>query len=302
MTSAELIDSYVRDVARRLPRSMRNDVAHELRSLLADDLAETARAAGREPDEDMAMQMLARFGHPSSIAARYHTPAPVIEPADTHHFIIWAFAGAIAVSVLRVLDTADAADASGALLRWLGALAIVFALIGLWRRHSPLASTHWKPKRDSNRPSRPTALALGVLALLPVVLYAAPRLFVNTVFPASVASDGLALDASFAWSPLRIATMVALALHAIAWLAVAAEGRWRTWTSWLRIAALLSSGLLLAVHAAVAGQDSLFSSAESNEVAAPIFALVGALTVLSAFYEVHREWSRVSPAPRILPA
>jgi hypothetical protein len=49
MDVTEVIDSYVHDVARRLPPGKRNDVAFELRALLADDLQDRAEAEGRSP-------------------------------------------------------------------------------------------------------------------------------------------------------------------------------------------------------------------------------------------------------------
>src|SRR5262245_8316293 len=65
MNANEVIESYVCDVARSLPRDKRNDVAFELRALLADELAAKAQAAGRAPDEAMAMDLLQRFGRPA---------------------------------------------------------------------------------------------------------------------------------------------------------------------------------------------------------------------------------------------
>ena len=48
MDPQALIESYVDDVVRRLPRRQRSDVGLELRSLLGEELA--ARAAGVTPD------------------------------------------------------------------------------------------------------------------------------------------------------------------------------------------------------------------------------------------------------------
>ena len=85
-----IIDSYVRDVAACLPRAKRNDVAYELRALLDEELAGRAQVAGHAPDKAMVMAMLADFGRPAEAAQRYHTSAPLVAAADTHHFLIWA--------------------------------------------------------------------------------------------------------------------------------------------------------------------------------------------------------------------
>ena len=90
MTAGDVIESYVRDVAGYLPRTKRNDVAFELRTLLQDELAAKAAAQGRAPDKAMAMDLLAGFGRPAEAAARYQPRAPLIDPADNHNFLIWA--------------------------------------------------------------------------------------------------------------------------------------------------------------------------------------------------------------------
>ena len=124
MNANEVIEYYVRDVARHLPRSKRNDVAFELRALLGDELAAKSQAEGRAPDTVMAMDLLARFGRPADAAQRYHERPPIIEPADTHHFLIWAIAGAVIISVPALIGTHVGVDV-GLLLKWLGALVIV---------------------------------------------------------------------------------------------------------------------------------------------------------------------------------
>ena len=70
MHANEVIESYVLDVARQLPRRQRNDVALELRSLLHEELSALAAKQGQAPDQAMAMRMLASFGRPAEAAAR----------------------------------------------------------------------------------------------------------------------------------------------------------------------------------------------------------------------------------------
>ncbi|GAA3794693.1 hypothetical protein GCM10022226_12560 [Sphaerisporangium flaviroseum] len=50
MNADDLIDSYVSDVARLLPRTQRKDVALELRTLVKEELEERAASAGRAAD------------------------------------------------------------------------------------------------------------------------------------------------------------------------------------------------------------------------------------------------------------
>jgi len=163
MNGNEVIESYVRDVARCLPRKMRNDVALELRALLGDELAAKAHAQGRVPDKVMAMELIKGFGRPAEAAARYHPRPAVIDAADTHHFLIWSLAGAVVLTVLSAVSQAGKVD-SGLFLQWLGALVIVFALMGWRRRRSP-GALRWKPTRDPHSIPRGLSLLAMVATL-----------------------------------------------------------------------------------------------------------------------------------------
>ena len=71
MNANDLIESYVTDVAVRLPRKQRNDVAFELRALLKEELQAKAEATGRDADAAMATELLHAFGRPVDVAARF---------------------------------------------------------------------------------------------------------------------------------------------------------------------------------------------------------------------------------------
>jgi hypothetical protein len=64
----ELIDRYVNDVGRRLPRKQRTDVREELRSTLYDTL--DSRVEG-EPTEGDVVRLLEELGSPERVAASY---------------------------------------------------------------------------------------------------------------------------------------------------------------------------------------------------------------------------------------
>ena len=83
MDPEAIIESYVGDIVRRLPRRQRNDVGFELRSLLHEELAGRAADLGRPADEAMAMDLLTAFGRPQDVADRYRPAGfTVIRPAD----------------------------------------------------------------------------------------------------------------------------------------------------------------------------------------------------------------------------
>ena len=298
MDANQVLDSYVRDVARYLPRDKRNDVAFELRALLADELAAKAQTAGRAPDEAMAMALLRGFGRPAEAAGRYHPRAPIIDPADNHNFAIWAVAGAIVASVLKPLDGA-------VLLNWLGVLVVVFALMAWSRRRNPDA-LGWRPKPGPDAIPRWVAAVEAIATLVfPLFMYAAPQTFVRVAFLGALPTGGLELTAAFEQSWQRAATLATLVLVVVVYAAVAVQGEWRRWSRRTSIAANISLGVLLIVHAVpmmtLLGREpfQIFESTTANRVAMPWLGLVGVFVVLTTLYEAYKEWARISPAPAL---
>lgn len=306
MNANDVIDSYVRDVARYLPRGKRNDVAFELRALLGDELTAKARAAGRAPDKAMAIDLLTGFGRPAEAAWRYHQRPAVIDPTDTHHFLIWTLAAAVTVSVLSRMSRGGLAGAlsGGSLfLQCLGALVVGFAVMGWWRRRHP-AALCWRPKRGPDWMPRGLALlAMTATLIFPVFMYVAPQTFVRVMFLGTLPTSGVELTEAFSQSGLRGATMTVLVLLPAMYGAIVVQGGGRPWTGWTSVVLHSALGLLLVAHAAPPdalpepGPHPVFQSARSNIVAMPIFGAVGAMLVLCAFYDAYREWARISPAP-----
>jgi hypothetical protein len=112
MNATDVIDSYVHDVARRLPLGKRADVALEPRALLTDDLGFRADAEGRPPDGDLAVAMLDDFGRPADVAIRYYRPFTVIAPSDTWNFLVAAVAGGALVGLLASIGRGSAPPAA----------------------------------------------------------------------------------------------------------------------------------------------------------------------------------------------
>ena len=73
----DLIDRYIQDVSRRLPRRLRADVEKELRSSLQDALDARAAASGERAEsaapEDQVVELLRKFGPPAQLAASYRS-------------------------------------------------------------------------------------------------------------------------------------------------------------------------------------------------------------------------------------
>src|SRR3954451_2869107 len=95
MTADEVLDSYVADVVRLLPRRQRRDVARELRMLLTEEV--DAAADGTATREEAARDLVTGFGRPAEVAARYGSPVTLVDPADTRSFLTLAAAGAVLI-------------------------------------------------------------------------------------------------------------------------------------------------------------------------------------------------------------
>ena len=84
----DLIDRYVQEVARRLPRNQREDVARELRSSLEDSLEGRSGVPLDQVDEDTAVELLLEFGSPREAAASYQPgPRYLIGPSHYPSFL-----------------------------------------------------------------------------------------------------------------------------------------------------------------------------------------------------------------------
>jgi hypothetical protein len=240
MTADDMIDSYVADVVTLLPRRQRRDVAQELRVLLREEV--DAAAGERESREQAARALLAGFGRPADVAARYGPPVTLIDPADTRRFLTLATAGAVLIPFAAILNelTSQAAPrrdlgqaiekAWPGVLAWLGLLAAGFAVAAWARRRRPDAE--WKPRpMPTDRISRPGRAAAIIFFVLGTLTLVNPAWLIRTVSggrAAPAAYAAFAYDEGF----LRLRGPVVLGLM-IAGLIILAillwEGRWRPW-------------------------------------------------------------------------
>lgn len=170
MRMDEVIESYVVDVVRRVPRKDRDGIGFELRGLLAEMLEDRARAEGRAADDAMVLSMLRGFGTPAEVAARYRPPGMTIVPADqTRTFAITAIAGLLLQWALTLPHVFDGSlSLSGWWLGpglgafwWPGFMAMG-ALLAAWLRSMGWFTPKWRPRIvDPDRVNR-GALAFGL--------------------------------------------------------------------------------------------------------------------------------------------
>jgi len=253
MDAKALIDSYTDDVARRLPRKVRNEVGLELRALLGDQLKAVAEDAGRAPDREMAIEVLTKFGRPDQVAARYGAPRGfnVIEPEHARIFVTLALTCVAiqwAVTLPRVFSSSLTVGewwlgwGLGALW-WVGLLTVWFGVAGWIQRRSPIDPhsfarpwTHfivWVPMQDW-QPSLPDlehAAYAGAKVLIPLsalltIFFISPVGLLDVLLPADVDTSWARYDDDFRrWllAPLVLLMSARLGLFT---LAVVNE-RWR---------------------------------------------------------------------------
>ncbi|MBN1453942.1 MAG: hypothetical protein JW963_23205 [Anaerolineales bacterium] len=75
-----LIDRYVTEVGKHLPRKNRLDIEKELRSTLEDMLEDRSQQTGHPADEALATELLQEYGAPRKVAASYQTHPYLIGP------------------------------------------------------------------------------------------------------------------------------------------------------------------------------------------------------------------------------
>ncbi len=75
-----LLDKYVEEIGKGLPRRNRLDIEREIRSTLQDMLDERAARAGKPADDEMVRALLKEYGAPAKVAASYGPPQYLIGP------------------------------------------------------------------------------------------------------------------------------------------------------------------------------------------------------------------------------
>lgn len=299
MRASEVIELYIVDTVRLLPRRQREDVAEELRSLLGEELHARAQKQGAPADKAMALALLRDYGPPSEAAARYRQPWAIIDPADTTSFLRATVIGAAAIALLSALSSVRPdlpADPDKHFLIWLGILVVFFGLRH-WMRDRWPSITQWKPK-DHDKANRIGILFVIPIALLAITLYAAPAWFLDTLL-------GGRLDTSWAhYTPefqrTQLPWFISFMLANVAMLAAAAIlGRWNRWMRRIGIAIdLVIIGLVMSF----AIRGNVFPSAEVDRIARDVLALIAVGYVPLVGWMLFREIGRIEYAAAPKPA
>lgn len=297
MHPTEVIEAYIDDTVRLLPRRHRDDVATELRSLLNEELQARARDSGRPIDDSLALALVRDYGRPNEVAARYRAPLAIIAPADSTNFLRAAIIGAGALLLLgcfgRWLPAYSASIDSRVtlgILAWLGFLVVAFGIKN-WARQRWPATAAWAP-RDRDRVSRLGSAAVVLVATPCICLYAAPAQVLDLILGGRLDTSWAAYTPEF--QRLRLPIFIGLLVSLLVLRSLAAvQGRWR------RLTRRIDIGLNLALACLTLGfavEGHLFESSRAEEVARNVLALIGVIYVPSVAVLVYGELGRRDPA------
>ncbi len=286
LTTGELIDAYVADVAKLLPRGQRKDVALELRALLRDEL----------DGSDDPLARLQAFGRPAEVAARYGQPLTVIDQADTRRFARLSVIGVLVIWLLGAASATDVVDWYWAYgiqaLWWPGFLVAAFGLAGWTRRRWP-GRFVWRPRRSAaGRVSRSGRIAAFAFFAAGTVVLVNAAWLLERLGAAPEAVQALTFDPEFARfrGPVVLVVMIAGLAH---YLVVTIHGRWRPATRDAELALGFCTCAVL-TWALVAGP--VYPSPESDRTVKFWVAVIVAVSLIDLLFKARRRFALNGPA------
>jgi hypothetical protein len=309
MNANDVIGSYVTDVAVRLPRKQRNDVAFELRALLNEGLQAKAEAAGRGVDAAMATELLHAFGRPADVAARYRPTLTIIDPADGNTFLRATVIGLAIIWCMGLwMSLRQPIDSGGDLLRalgqwwvttvipslwWPGLLVVSFGAASWARRRWPQTS-EWKPRAGDRIQGSRAAMVMGLVGILcGLFVLIDPRWLLDVLFGGRAAP---AAYEAFTYADMfrqrqAPCLLVLLLLNVPLLITVLVNGRWSA------ILRRIDTGLSLVTCAVLAWtvlDGPVFIASSSDRTVKFFLVLIVAFTLLNIGIKRHRS---VRPAP-----
>jgi len=198
-----LINTYLYEVGRRLPRKNRSDIEAEIRSALQDLLDDLSKETGKPVDDEMILDVLKNYGDPDKVASSYQGDRYLIGPRLYPVFlkvlrIIFPFIAILAGfgAIFSASVNAPSVDNISALylsvlvgvavtaISALGYLVLIFAAIEWYLRYQGsssytngvLSTKEWDP-RSLTRISPPNQVKLFDTILEIVASFAAILIF-----------------------------------------------------------------------------------------------------------------------------
>lgn len=309
MNANDVIESYVTDVAVRLPRKQRNDVAFELRALLNEELQAKAEAAGRGVDTAMATELLHAFGRPVDVAARYRPTLSIIDPMDGHTFLRAAVIGLAIIWGLGLLMHFQQPINSGwdllsilgqwwggiviPSLWWPGVLVVYFG-VAAWVRHRWPQTSEWKPRVNARIHANRAALAMGIVGILGgVFVLIEPSWLLDVLWSGRAAPAAYeALTYTDTFLQRQAPWLLGLILLNIPlFIAVIVRGCWSAILRHIEVGLSLVTSAVLVWTVA---DGPVFLAPASDQMSKLILVLIVAFTLVTLGIKLHRS---VRPAP-----
>jgi hypothetical protein len=295
MKPTDIVDAYVLDVMRYVPRRSRHDIGLELRDLLTQMLAEKAEIAGRVPDQEMALAMLTDFGLPRDIAARYTEADVVIIPADqTKTFAMLAIGGVglqWLLSLPAVFHGAPLASwwfSSGLGALWWPGFLVVTSIIVAWVNQTTWFKGSWRPRIIDYHVVNRGAFKVGLFLFATGAVLMAGLPFIVDALPAFFPD-------LFAFNPDFLATRAPFAV--LLWLSqfvllyyVFTQGNWSVLTrrlhfsfdvAWLALLGWWLSG------------EKIFQMPTTDEATKSALGFVMFIIVLTLAFKLYRQRARL---------
>ena len=311
MSPIDLVDRYIAEIGKELPRKTRLDIEAEILTAIEDMLAERTRKTGKPVDEEMVVAVLKEYGAPRKVAASYQPERFVIGPRLFPSFltvvqVILPIVAAIAlvklgISLGQIELTFDnifeavflgIAGFLGTAFTTLGGILVLFAIVQWVLPEFKEKTGDWDPRQLPEATPR-NRLEIGSMLLeifgagLAIVLFTFfPRL-INIGYHANGQwwVGFIASEADSAWSITILSEVFFSYLPAltILWtlviilnVALLFRGRWEIWSRWsalgLKVVTITLAGFLLAGPALVdVSAASLIAAGFPDPLAARIF-------------------------------
>ena len=211
-----LIEQYVVEVGKHLPRKNRLDIETELRSTLEDMLEDRSQQTGRPADDALASELLQEYGAPKKVAATYQTHpyliGPQMFPMYTLVLKIVIFAVTLGLTIATIVSLVNSSLTSPEILKALGKfianlisavlaafgnVTLVFAII---ERAVPAASFEdketWTPAELTKEPE-PNQIKVG--DMVASIIVTATALIILNFYPQVV---GIWNNTNGVWSQI----------------------------------------------------------------------------------------------------
>ena len=287
-----LIDRYVHEVGRHLPRKNRSDIQAELRSSLIDALEDRA---GRDPAKAEVIELLKEFGPPKTVAASYNPERQyLIGPALYPLFRLVAGIVVAAVLGAQLLawgvayfiaqDPIAPLEAVVALLNSipsaLGMVLIVFAILQWFEVRPETEGEPWDPDNlpevneaeTVKRGERVFGITMGIVILVVLVFFPESIGFMTT--PGGEFFTNPVIAQYIGWISFSLLVGIGLDIYLL-W-----QRRWGTTTRIAKIAANLLSIVILFLL--VQGHTSWLA----NHGSSGFFAAIERLTDITGGWQV----------------